>query len=146
MLSLATRIHSWLTSIDQKFAPAPPWFQYRKHSRPSLFTQPADPCSVGSAAVFLLGGTTREAEPIPILLRSGDVVIMSGPECRRAYHGQSVSYLSPLEAEQIERRPENLGRYSPTAPRVRCGRGRLGTLRPIRQDDEDQSERSAGVP
>lgn len=24
---------------------------------------------------------------MPILLRSGDVVIMSGPTCRRAYHG-----------------------------------------------------------
>ncbi|KAF9792254.1 hypothetical protein BJ322DRAFT_1132594 [Thelephora terrestris] len=43
--------------------------------------------SIGSAAIFLLGGTTRDREPTPILLRSGDVMIMSGPECRRAYHG-----------------------------------------------------------
>ena len=42
---------------------------------------------LGNAAVFLIGGLTRDAEPIPILLRSGDVVIMSGPACRRAYHG-----------------------------------------------------------
>ena len=45
--------------------------------------------SLGNAAVFLIGGLTRDAEPTPILLRSGDVVIMSGPECRRAYHGES---------------------------------------------------------
>ena len=41
--------------------------------------------SLGNAAVFLIGGMTRDTEPIAILLRSGDIVIMSGP-CRRAYH------------------------------------------------------------
>ena len=52
----------------------------------------ADRCVVlrlGCAAIFLIGGTTRETDPVPILLRSGDVVIMSGPGCRRAYHGTS---------------------------------------------------------
>lgn len=44
--------------------------------------------SLGNAAVFLIGGLTRDSEPVPILLRSGDVVIMSGPDCRRAYHGK----------------------------------------------------------
>ena len=43
-------------------------------------------CRLGCAAIFLIGGPTRDTEPIPILLRSGDVLIMSGP-CRRAYHG-----------------------------------------------------------
>ena len=42
---------------------------------------------LGNAAVFLIGGQTRDQEPIPLLLRSGDVVVMSGPQCRRAYHG-----------------------------------------------------------
>ena len=42
--------------------------------------------SLGNAAIFLIGGLTRDTEPIPILLRSGDVAIMSGPACRRAYH------------------------------------------------------------
>ena len=56
----------------------------------TLFTLNTDLHSIGSAAIFLLGGMTRNVEPIPILLRSGDVVIMSGPECRRAYHGQSI--------------------------------------------------------
>ena len=41
---------------------------------------------LGNAAIFLIGGNTRDEEPIPILLRSGDVVIMSGA-CRRSYHG-----------------------------------------------------------
>lgn len=50
-------------------------------------TSPLVSISLGCAAVFLIGGLTRDVEPIPILLRSGDVVIMSGPACRRAYHG-----------------------------------------------------------
>ncbi|KAI0086619.1 hypothetical protein BDY19DRAFT_1074506 [Irpex rosettiformis] len=50
-------------------------------------TSPLVSISLGCAAVFLIGGTTRDVEPVPILLRSGDVVIMSGPGCRRAYHG-----------------------------------------------------------
>ena len=43
---------------------------------------------LGHAAIFLIGGLSRDEEPIPILLRSGDVVVMSGPQCRRAYHGK----------------------------------------------------------
>ncbi|KAG5727671.1 GTPase-activating protein gyp7 [Termitomyces sp. T112] len=50
-------------------------------------TSPLVSISLGNAAVFLIGGLTRDSKPVPILLRSGDVVIMSGPECRRAYHG-----------------------------------------------------------
>lgn len=38
------------------------------------------------AAVFLLGGETRDIPPTPILLQSGDVIVLSGP-VRRAYHG-----------------------------------------------------------
>lgn len=43
--------------------------------------------SLGNAAIFLVGGLTRDVAPIPILLRSGDIIVMSGPACRRAYHG-----------------------------------------------------------
>jgi alkylated DNA repair protein alkB homolog 1 len=56
--------------------------------------------SVGLPAIFLLGGKTKEDEPIvPILVRSGDVLCMGG-ECRLNYHGMarllpSVVYLPP---------------------------------------------------
>ncbi|XP_006458178.1 hypothetical protein AGABI2DRAFT_183265 [Agaricus bisporus var. bisporus H97] len=50
-------------------------------------TSPLVSISLGNSAIFLIGGPTRDTEPTPILLRSGDVVIMSGPICRRAYHG-----------------------------------------------------------
>ncbi|KAJ7709988.1 hypothetical protein B0H17DRAFT_1030105 [Mycena rosella] len=50
-------------------------------------TSPLVSVSLGNAAVFLIGGLTRDTTPVPILLRSGDAVIMSGPACRRAFHG-----------------------------------------------------------
>jgi alkylated DNA repair dioxygenase AlkB len=50
-------------------------------------TSPLVSISLGNSAVFLIGGNSREEEPMPIILRSGDIVIMSGPICRRAYHG-----------------------------------------------------------
>ncbi|KIJ44393.1 hypothetical protein M422DRAFT_168575, partial [Sphaerobolus stellatus SS14] len=50
-------------------------------------TSPLVSISLGNSAVFLIGGLTRDVEPVPIMLRSGDVVVMSGPGCRRAYHG-----------------------------------------------------------
>ena len=50
-------------------------------------TSPLVSISLGNAAIFLIGGQTRDVDPVPLLLRSGDVVIMSGPACRRAYHG-----------------------------------------------------------
>ncbi|KAF8582644.1 hypothetical protein K439DRAFT_1413026 [Ramaria rubella] len=50
-------------------------------------TSPLVSISLGNAAIFLIGGLTRYIEPVPILLRSGDIIIMSGPGCRRAYHG-----------------------------------------------------------
>jgi alkylated DNA repair protein alkB homolog 1 len=51
---------------------------------------------LGNAAIFLIGGLTRDIDPTAVLLRSGDAVIMSGPACRRAYHGQSeyIGFLS----------------------------------------------------
>jgi len=50
-------------------------------------TSPLVSLSLGCSAIFLIGGNTRQVEPIPILLRSGDVLIMAGPKCRRAFHG-----------------------------------------------------------
>jgi hypothetical protein len=42
--------------------------------------------SLGCAAVFLMGGRSRQQQPIPLLLRSGDVVVLGGP-ARACYHG-----------------------------------------------------------
>ncbi|KAF7322908.1 hypothetical protein HMN09_00070300 [Mycena chlorophos] len=50
-------------------------------------TSPLVSISLGHAAVFLIGDSSRDTKPAAILLRSGDALIMSGPVCRRAYHG-----------------------------------------------------------
>ncbi|EFA85990.1 alkylated DNA repair protein [Heterostelium album PN500] len=42
--------------------------------------------SFGSTAVFLMGAETRDVPPIPIFIRSGDIVIMGG-RSRYCYHG-----------------------------------------------------------
>uniref|UniRef100_A0A131XUE1 Putative alkylated dna repair protein alkb log 1 n=1 Tax=Ixodes ricinus TaxID=34613 RepID=A0A131XUE1_IXORI len=46
---------------------------------------PVVSASFGQTAVFLVGGATRERRPHALLLRSGDVLVMSGP-ARLAYH------------------------------------------------------------
>ena len=43
-------------------------------------------CSFGQSAVFLIGGETKSVQPSALLLRSGDIVIMSGPS-RTVFHG-----------------------------------------------------------
>ncbi|KAF9431736.1 hypothetical protein BGZ76_011757 [Entomortierella beljakovae] len=42
--------------------------------------------SFGHSCIYLLGGPTREQPPTPILLQSGDILVMTGP-CRSAFHG-----------------------------------------------------------
>lgn len=47
--------------------------------------------SLGCKAIFLLGGKSREDEPLAMFLRSGDVALMAG-EARECFHGQSCLY------------------------------------------------------
>jgi DNA alkylation damage repair protein AlkB len=61
--------------------------------------EPIISISLGRSAIFLLGGRTKGVSPIPILLRSGDVVIMSG-ESRYCYHG--VPAIFPLEDDPFD--------------------------------------------
>ncbi|KAI7897704.1 uncharacterized protein BX663DRAFT_490633 [Cokeromyces recurvatus] len=42
--------------------------------------------SLGHSCIYLIGGLTRDTVPIPLLLRSGDIVVMTEP-CRKAFHG-----------------------------------------------------------
>ena len=49
-------------------------------------TKPIVSLSLGSTGVFLLGGETRAEAPTPVLLRSGDVVVLHH-QARRCYHG-----------------------------------------------------------
>lgn len=51
--------------------------------------------SFGQSAIFLIGGQTKAIRPVPLLLNSGDVLIMSG-DSRLAYHALP-KVLSPSE-------------------------------------------------
>lgn len=37
----------------------------------------------------MIGGLTRDTVPIPLYLRSGDIIVMTGP-CRKAFHGKET--------------------------------------------------------
>lgn len=63
---------------------------------------------LGQAAIFLIGGTTRDEKGIPIILRSGDVLIMSGPQCRRAYHGICARTIQGTKVDQFSGVPRIL--------------------------------------
>ncbi|KAF9972490.1 hypothetical protein BGZ73_004398 [Actinomortierella ambigua] len=49
-------------------------------------TAPLVSFSFGHSCIYLLGGPDRETSPTPILLQSGDILVMTGP-CRAAFHG-----------------------------------------------------------
>ncbi|KAK4331651.1 Fe2OG dioxygenase domain-containing protein [Rhodotorula toruloides] len=64
--------------------------------------------SLGHSSIFLVGGTTRDVPPLPIHLRSGDGLIMSG-EGRRVYHalprvleGTLPDYLLASQPDPVE--------------------------------------------
>jgi DNA alkylation damage repair protein AlkB len=48
--------------------------------------EPIVSISLGTPAIFLLGGRTKNKKPIPILIKSGDVIIMA-KDSRYSYHG-----------------------------------------------------------
>jgi alkylated DNA repair protein alkB homolog 1 len=50
------------------------------------YKHPVVSVSFGCTAVYLLGGETKDVPPIPVIIRSGDVVILSG-SCRTHFHG-----------------------------------------------------------
>ena len=85
---MVTRTRSAATLIDPKFVLRPHWSLYRTSPKPFPLHDLIIFFSLGNSAIFLIGGLTRSIEPVPILLRSGDIVVMSGPGCRRAYHGE----------------------------------------------------------
>jgi alkylated DNA repair protein alkB family protein 1 len=68
------------------------------------FTKPVVSLSIGLAAVFLLGGRTKDDGPVvPILVRPGDVMLLGG-ESRLCYHGIARVIPEWVELPSIENR------------------------------------------
>lgn len=68
--------------------------------------------SLGLSAIFLIGGRTRQCKPTPILVRSGDAVIMSG-ESRCCFHGIPLILPPEFQPKMEDFTPTNVG-YSNT--------------------------------
>ena len=65
--------------------------------------KPVISLSMGMAAIFLLGGKTKDDTPIiPILVRSGDVMILGG-DCRLNYHGMARTIPVPFNFPVVPR-------------------------------------------
>ena len=61
-------------------------------------TKPIVSISMGRPAVFLIGGKVKSVDPVPILVRSGDAIVMSG-ESRLCYHGIPLILSNQLEQD-----------------------------------------------
>jgi alkylated DNA repair protein alkB family protein 1 len=72
-----------------------------------FYDAPIVSLSLGLQCIFLLGGETRATPPTPLLLRSGDCILMGG-QTRRCYHGVPRIFadscpLSNFDGEQLRR-------------------------------------------
>lgn len=76
--------------------------------------EPIVSISLGTPAIFLIGGNSKKEKPIPILIKSGDVIIMAR-DSRYSYHGVpavvSHSFFETLRAREIIR-PSNSSKNS----------------------------------
>ncbi|GAB2297650.1 hypothetical protein Dimus_031739, partial [Dionaea muscipula] len=62
------------------------------------WSKPIVSISLGCKAIFLLGGKSREDEPLAMFLRSGDIVLMAG-EARECFHGVPRIFTDKLHSE-----------------------------------------------
>ena len=71
------------------------------HSEYDALTKPLISYSFGNAAIFLIGGQTKtECKPSPILLRSGDIILMTDSS-RLYFHAVPRILSDPLLLNEI---------------------------------------------
>ena len=94
----------------------------------SVMSRPLLSISLGRSAVFLLGGLTKDVQPVPILLKSGDGIILIG-EARRCYHGLPLIL------------PDSCPNYlSKSIPHISDHRINLSIRQVFLDDDDDDDE------
>ncbi len=77
------------------------------HSEYDALTKPLISFSFGNAGVFLIGGQTKtECKPSPILLRSGDIILMTGSS-RLCFHGVPRILSDPLLNDILNENNDN---------------------------------------
>lgn len=77
---------------------------HNDHSEEAL-DEPIISISFGQTAIFLIGTESCTEEPVPMLLRSGDIILLSGP-CRLSYHAVPAIIEEPLNVLQEDKREE----------------------------------------
>lgn len=71
------------------------------HSEYDALTKPLISFSFGNSAVFLIGGPTKsDCSPSPVLLRSGDIILMTG-KSRLCYHAVPHILVDPMFQENF---------------------------------------------
>ena len=95
------------------------------------FEEPVVSVSCGLPAIFLLGGATKEEAPTPILVRSGDVMVLGG-KSRLRYHGC---------ARVIANRADGEPNVPPAAGEA--GPGQVQGLEEGKGEERDEARREA---
>lgn len=70
-------------------------------------SRPIVSISLGRSAVFLIGGQTKDVPPTPILVRSGDAIVMTG-ESRLCYHGIAAILTEEAEEYLTDQAPDKI--------------------------------------
>ena len=110
--------------------------------------------SFGQPCIFLLGGATKQIEPLAMFLNSGDIVVMSGA-CRLSYH--AVPKVIPTNSipqcfnlsETLQKKGNKCDKVDPTSLNSRESENLLGvtsieaTVKPLSCIKCDQTEKDS---
>ena len=104
---------------------------FHKDDTEEDLSQPIVSVSLGVPCVFLIGGEDKQTEPTPLLLRSGDVLLLSGPA---RFHYHAVPRILTGDAKEEGKEDAEVGqrlRARPDAARRAsgCGAADDATLR-----------------
>ncbi len=77
--------------------------------------QPLVSISLGCPAIFLMGGESKDIVPTPMILRHGDVAVLSGA-ARRAYHGLPRIFPANREHQLVDADGKPISDPYPASP------------------------------
>jgi len=86
--------------------------------------------SLGLPCIFLLGGLSRDERPLPLLLRSGTLLVMAG-RARQAYHGVPTILVPPalqLRGRGLKRQQTSESREDDVEDAVYSGQCSTGAI------------------
>ncbi|KAL3691029.1 hypothetical protein R1sor_004680 [Riccia sorocarpa] len=82
------------------------------------WSKPIVSISLGSKAIFLLGGETREGPPVAMFLHSGDIVLMSTAS-RKCFHGVPSIFVKDDNSDVLDFSPSEKDAVQPVSSYIR---------------------------